>query len=69
VAIPAATPDGTNADEIWGDEPALADGAFGLTWSPTGNRIAIAEETLIAMASGYEAHTDHRLLPPTTPPL
>lgn len=28
-----------------------------------------SEETLIAMASGYEAHTDHRLLPPTTPPL
>jgi amidase len=28
-----------------------------------------AEETLIAMAAGYEAHTDHRRLPPTTPPL
>jgi Asp-tRNA(Asn)/Glu-tRNA(Gln) amidotransferase A subunit family amidase len=28
-----------------------------------------AEPTLIAMASGYEAHTDHRILPPTTPPL
>jgi amidase len=28
-----------------------------------------AEPTLIAMAAGYEAHTDHRLLPPTTPPL
>ena len=28
-----------------------------------------AEETLIAMAAGYEAHTNHRLLPPTTPPL
>jgi Asp-tRNA(Asn)/Glu-tRNA(Gln) amidotransferase A subunit family amidase len=28
-----------------------------------------AEPTLIAVASGYEAHTNHRLLPPTTPPL
>lgn len=28
-----------------------------------------AEPTLIALAAGYEAHTDHRLLPPTTPPL
>jgi amidase len=28
-----------------------------------------AEETLIAIAAGYEAHTDHRRLPPTTPPL
>ena len=28
-----------------------------------------AEPTLFAMAAGYEAHTNHRLLPPTTPPL
>ena len=28
-----------------------------------------SEETLIAMAAGYEAHTNHRQLPPTTPPL
>ncbi len=28
-----------------------------------------AEPTLIAIASGFEAHTDHRILPPTTPPL
>jgi len=28
-----------------------------------------AEETLISMAAGYEAHTDHRRLPPTTPAL
>lgn len=28
-----------------------------------------AEETLISMAAGFEAHTDHRRLPPTTPPL
>jgi amidase len=28
-----------------------------------------AEPTLIAVAAGYEAHTDHRMLPPTTPPL
>jgi Asp-tRNA(Asn)/Glu-tRNA(Gln) amidotransferase A subunit family amidase len=27
------------------------------------------EETLIAMAAGWEAHTDHRRLPPTTPAL
>ena len=28
-----------------------------------------AEPTLIAVAAGYEAHTNHRTLPPTTPPL
>lgn len=28
-----------------------------------------AEATLISLASGYEARTDHRWLPPTTPPL
>jgi Asp-tRNA(Asn)/Glu-tRNA(Gln) amidotransferase A subunit family amidase len=28
-----------------------------------------AEPTLIALAAGYEAHTNHRSLPPTTPPL
>jgi Asp-tRNA(Asn)/Glu-tRNA(Gln) amidotransferase A subunit family amidase len=28
-----------------------------------------AESTLISIAAGYEAHTDHRMLPPTTPPL
>ena len=28
-----------------------------------------AEPTLIAVAAGYEAHTKHRVLPPTTPPL
>jgi amidase len=27
------------------------------------------EQTLIAMASGYEAHTGHRFLPPSTPPV
>jgi Asp-tRNA(Asn)/Glu-tRNA(Gln) amidotransferase A subunit family amidase len=29
----------------------------------------LAEPSLIAIAAGYEAHTDHRILPPTTPPL
>ena len=28
-----------------------------------------AESTLIAIAAGFEAHTDHRFLPPSTPPL
>jgi amidase len=28
----------------------------------------LAEPTLIALAAGFEAHTDHRRLPPTTPP-
>jgi Asp-tRNA(Asn)/Glu-tRNA(Gln) amidotransferase A subunit family amidase len=28
-----------------------------------------AEPTLIALAAGYGAHTNHRMLPPTTPPL
>ena len=27
------------------------------------------ESTLIALAAGFEAHTDHRFLPPSTPPL
>ncbi|HSV39349.1 MAG TPA: hypothetical protein VLI04_11375 [Nocardioidaceae bacterium] len=27
------------------------------------------EATLISIAAGFEAHTDHRMLPPTTPPL
>lgn len=30
---------------------------------------AFDETTLISIAAGYEAHTDHRMLPPTTPPL
>ena len=30
---------------------------------------AFDEATLISIAAGYEAHTDHRMLPPTTPPL
>ena len=30
---------------------------------------AFDEPTLISIAAGYEAHTDHRGLPPTTPPL
>jgi len=28
-----------------------------------------AEGTLIAIAAGFEAHSDHVRLPPTTPPL
>jgi Asp-tRNA(Asn)/Glu-tRNA(Gln) amidotransferase A subunit family amidase len=45
-------------------------------FSPGGLPIAIElmgrrydEATLIAMAAGWEAHTDHRMLPPTTPGL
>jgi Asp-tRNA(Asn)/Glu-tRNA(Gln) amidotransferase A subunit family amidase len=30
---------------------------------------AFDESTLISLAAGYEAHTDHRRPPPTTPPL
>ena len=30
---------------------------------------AFDEATLISIAAGYEAHTDHRRLPSTTPPL
>jgi hypothetical protein len=36
-----ANADGTNAHEILADEPALAIGQFGLTWSPAGDRIAM----------------------------
>jgi Tol biopolymer transport system component len=36
-----ANADGTGAHEILADEPALARGVFGLTWSPTGDRIAM----------------------------
>jgi amidase len=28
-----------------------------------------SESTLIAVAAGYEAHTEHRILPPATPAL
>jgi Asp-tRNA(Asn)/Glu-tRNA(Gln) amidotransferase A subunit family amidase len=45
-------------------------------FSPGGLPVAIElmgrqfdEATLIAMAAGWEAHTDHRMLPPTTPAL
>ena len=34
--------DGTDAHEILGEEPALAEGVFQLTWSPAGDRIAMA---------------------------
>ena len=36
-----ANPDGTDPHEILADEPALAEGVFGLTWSPAGDRIAM----------------------------
>jgi amidase len=45
-------------------------------FSPGGLPIAIElmgrrydDATLIAMAAGWEAHTNHRMLPPTTPGL
>jgi len=34
--------DGTDAHEILADEPALDKGVFSLTWSPAGDRIAMA---------------------------
>lgn len=40
-----ANADGTDAHEILVNEPALAKGVFGLTWSPAGDRIAM-ENTL-----------------------
>lgn len=36
-----ANADGTDAHEILADEPDLAEGVFGLTWSPAGGRIAM----------------------------
>jgi Tol biopolymer transport system component len=36
-----ANADGTHAHEILADEPALDKGAFSLTWSPAGDRIAM----------------------------
>jgi dipeptidyl aminopeptidase/acylaminoacyl peptidase len=36
-----ANVDGTDAHEILADEPALATGVWGLTWSPAGDRIAM----------------------------
>lgn len=39
-----ANADGTDAHEILADEPALADGASGLSWSPGGDRIAMGNE-------------------------
>jgi dipeptidyl aminopeptidase/acylaminoacyl peptidase len=43
-----ANADGTDAHEILANEPALAKGVFGLTWSPAGDRIA--------MENGLEGH-------------
>lgn len=40
-----ANADGSDAHEILTDEPALAEGVSGLTWSPAGDRIAM-ENTL-----------------------
>ena len=37
-----ANADGTDAHEILADEPALDKGVFSLTWSPAGDRIAMA---------------------------
>jgi Asp-tRNA(Asn)/Glu-tRNA(Gln) amidotransferase A subunit family amidase len=75
----AATPIGTEPEPFdcerasVGGLPAIVMPAG---FSPGGLPVAIElmgrrydEETLIAMAAGWEAHTDHRMLPPTTPAL
>ena len=49
--------DGTDAHEILADEPALAHGAFGLTWSPAGDRIAL-EDTLEGQLAIYTFAAD-----------
>jgi amidase len=57
----------------YGGLPALAVPAgFTADGLPVGFELMgrpFAEPTLISMAAGYEAQTDHRILPPTTPPL
>lgn len=78
-AMTVATPTGTGSEPFdcqrasVGGLPALVMPAG---FSVDGLPIAIElmgrqfdEETLIAIAAGWEAHTDHRMLPPTTPPL
>ena len=47
-----ANADGTDKHEILADEPALAKGVFGLTWSPAGDRIAM-ENSLQGRAAIY----------------
>ena len=57
----------------WAGLPALAVPAgFTSDGLPVGIELlgrAFDEATLISIAAGYEAHTDHRRLPETTPPL
>ena len=78
-AMTVATPIGTGSEPFdcqrasVGGLPALVMPAG---FSADGLPIAIElmgrqfdEETLIAMAAGWEAHTNHRMLPPTTPAL
>ena len=78
-SLTPATPIGTGSEPFdcqrasVGGLPALVMPAG---FSPTGLPIAIElmgrqfdEATLIAMAAGWEAHTNHRMLPHTTPPL
>ena len=47
-----ANADGTDASEILADEPALVRGAFELTWSPAGDRIAM-ENSLEGLVAIY----------------
>jgi Tol biopolymer transport system component len=41
MSVWVADADGSNAHEILANEPALTEGVFGLTWSPSGDRIAM----------------------------
>ena len=73
-ALIGGSQDAFNCDSAaYGGLPALAIPAgFTSDGVPVGFELMgrpFAEPTLIAMASGYEAHTDHRILPTTTPPL
>jgi Asp-tRNA(Asn)/Glu-tRNA(Gln) amidotransferase A subunit family amidase len=73
-ALIGGSQDAFNCDSAaYGGLPAMAIPAgFTSDGVPVGFELMgrpFAEPTLIAMAAGYEAHTDHRILPPTTPPV
>lgn len=80
-ATPSPTPSlSASPDDVVPSQPAVGSVPFPLVVPtgftsdglPVGLELMgrpFAEPTLISIAAGYEAHTNHRILPPATPPL